>query len=84
MLALSGVVLHADAKEVARVAAPLPSGLNDEVSAEIDFLTEMPVEGVEGGAAEPRGLGGTVVDAELEFPGLGAASGLGRAGGSGF
>jgi len=51
-------VLHSDAGEVPRAAAPLPAGLHGQVAAEVVFLTEMGIDGEEGRAADSARLRG--------------------------
>src|SRR5271157_756862 len=67
-------VIHAGAEHVAGLSPPKPPRFGDDISAEVVFLPEMPVDGHERRALPAGTAGRTVLDAELELPRFSAAS----------
>ena len=69
--------MHAQAQEaLGKLSAPLPARLGDEISAKVDFFTQMAVEGQKRRAAAPLGQERAVVDPDLKLPRLAAAVGV--------
>lgn len=54
-------VLEAESQQMARLTAPLPTGLSDERTTVIEFLPQMPIHREERSPAHPRLASGAVV-----------------------
>ena len=73
LIGLAVEVVDAGPKEAPDAVTPLQAGLDGEIAAVVDLLSNPGVDGEKGGAEETPALDGAVVDAELEFPRLAPA-----------